>query len=139
MIIACTLSLCALEVQVRWHERSVSRDLRSHYSSRIYEPFLSEVVGLMRELGRDVGMLINCHPYILNHFLLLSFLHAVVEILRVGSRHEDYVISVQMIGREVGTMPHFALPYLVKSNVVVSNLERTEAIMKLMEASKGLT
>lgn len=48
------------------------------------------------------------------------------------------MVSVQVVGREVGAMPHLALPDLVKSNVVVSNLEGAETIMQLMEAGEGL-
>lgn len=87
LIIASALSLCALKVQVRWYKRSVSRDLGSHYSPRVHKPFLPEVVDLLGELRRDVGMLINCHPDILHHFLLLSFLHAIIEVLGIRSRH----------------------------------------------------
>lgn len=84
-------------------------------------------------------MLVNSHPDILHHLLFLSLLHSLVKVLRVGSRHQDDTILVQMIGGEVGAMPYLGLPDLVKPYMVVGYLERTESVMQLVEASKCFT
>lgn len=79
-------------------------------------------------------MLRHSHPYILNHLLLLSSLHSLIKLSRIGSRHQDNIISIEMISCKIRAMPYFCLSYFIKADMIISNLKWPKTMMKLVES-----
>ena len=55
-------------------------------------------------------------PDVLNHFLLLSFKHPIIKVLRVLGGHEDDVIPLKVVFSKVDIVPYLDMPLTIETN-----------------------
>lgn len=77
----------APKIEIIRHISRPTSNLIKHQSPRIIKIPLPKIIRLGSKLRRDIGMLIDSHPDILDHLLFLSAFHAFVEILGVCCGH----------------------------------------------------
>lgn len=114
-------------------------DFVCNTASRSNEVVLLEAIDSLTESRVYLRMLFNLVEYLLDHFLFLALAESLVKVVRVGSGHEDDAVVVEVIDGEVGSMPYFAMPVLIKADQRVVDAECADLAVDLIESSKCLT
>lgn len=81
----------------------------------------------------------HCSPNVINHLLLLCGQHSPIEVMRVDGRHQNDSISIEVILREIGTMPYLHLSVLIEADQGLIDGKCSKPPIELIEANQGLT